>query len=176
MTEERQIDVDVSTDTATVIFWKSEITLAPNRAEANVTGTDYKGLGMRFVPAMDHGDTFVCGENQFDKATIGDKQLVQAPWCAYTVEVNGKPVTVAAFGHPSNARPVTWLIMLNPYPLLTGSLSLHTAPMILTQDRPMVLRYGLALWDERVSPNQIEEVYRDWLAKAGQSDPDRHSH
>ena len=165
MTEERQIGVDVSMDLTTLIVWKSKFTLASNRTSATLSGTDYKGLGMRFIPSMDRSGTFMCGKTKFGRANIGDKQLIQAPWCAYTADVNSKPVTVAMFSHPSNVRPATWFLMLSPYAMFSGTLSLHSAPIVLSRDQAMVLRYGIAVWDGAPSSNRIEEVYANWIVK-----------
>lgn len=165
LSEERQIEVDVSTDLTTLIFWKSKFTLASNRPTAKLSGTDYKGLGMRFIPSMDRSGTFMCGKTQFGQANIGDKQLIQAPWCAYTAEVNSKPVTVAMFSHPSNIRPATWFLMMSPYVLFSATLSLNTTPIALSRDQPMILRYGIAVWDGKPSSDQIEELYKNWFVK-----------
>jgi hypothetical protein len=165
LTEERQIGVDVSMELTTLVFWRSKFKLASNRTTVKISGTDYKGLGMRFIPSMDHSGTFICGRTKLGKANISDKQLIQAPWCAYSAEVNSKPVTVAMFSHPSNVRPATWFLMLNPYALFSGTLSLHSAPIVLNRDQPMVLRYGIAVWDGAPSSDRIEEVYTSWFVK-----------
>ena len=165
LTEERQIGVDVSMDLTTLIFWKSKFTLGTNRTTAKLSGTDYKGLGMRFIPSMDRTGTFMCGKTKFGQANIGDKQLFQAPWCAYTAEVNSKPVTVAIFSHPSNVRPATWFMMLSPFTFFSATLSLNTTPITLSRDQPMFLRYGVAVWDGELSSDRIEEVYKNWFVK-----------
>jgi len=165
LTEQRQIGIDVSMHLTTLVFWKSKFKLGSNRTTAKLSGTDYKGLGMRFIPSMDRTGTFMCGKTKFGRANIDDKQLIQAPWCAYTAEVNSKPVTVAMFSHPSNVRPATWFIMLSPYALFSGTLSLNTTPLVLNRDQTMVLRYGVAVWDGAPSSDRIEEVYKNWFGK-----------
>lgn len=88
---------------------------------------------------MDPKGTFMCGKTKFARANIDDKPLIHPPWCAYTAEVNSKPVTVAMFSHPSNVRPAAWFMMLSPYALFSGTLSLITTPIVLSRDQTIAL-------------------------------------
>jgi len=162
LNEERQIDVDVSNDLTTLVFWKSKFTLASDRTTAKLSGTDYNGLGMRFVTSMDRAGTFMRGRTRVGQTSRADKQT---SWCAYTAEVNSKPVTVAMFNHPSNVRPTTWFTMSNPFAYLSATMSLHESPLVLTRDHPLILRYGVGLWDGRAPSEHIEEAYQRWLLK-----------
>ena len=48
---------------------------------------------------------------------------------------------------------------------LSATMKLHKEPLKVSSDKPLVLRYAVALWDGRVEADQIEQLYRRWSAK-----------
>ena len=96
-------------------------------------------------------------------------------WCAYSADAEGKPVTVAVFDHPNNARhPATWFTMLEPFSYLCVTLGLHHEPLKLSMTArkldnesvvvlPPPLIYGVGLWDGQVAAEEIERLYRQWV-------------
>ncbi len=90
----------------------------------------------------------------------GDERNVPAAWCAYSAAPEGKPVTVAAFGHPDNVRgPATWFTMANAFAYMSATLNLYKEPLKLTADKPFVLRYAVAAWDGKIESSQIDKLY-----------------
>jgi len=43
-------------------------------------------------------------------------------------------------------------------------LCLHEEPLTVSADKPLRLRYAVALWDGRAETSRIEELYRTWIA------------
>ena len=124
----------------------------------------YFGLGLRFVTSMDNVGQFFNATGQPGKTVRGTERLVRATWCAYTAPVDGKPVTVALFDHPDNARhPATWFTMTQSFAYIAATLNLSEQPLTLSADRPLRLRYGLALWDGEVSPDAVQQAYQQWV-------------
>ena len=77
-------------------------------------------------------------------------------------------MTVALFDHPKNIRhPCTWFTMDNKFAYLAATLNLKKEPLALSDGETVCLRYGMAIWDGKASPREIESVYRSWLALAG---------
>ncbi len=77
--------------------------------------------------------------------------------------VDGKSVTVAMFDHPKNFRhPATWFTMAKPFAYLCVTLDLKNQPIEMQPDKPLPLRYGVALWDGTVKPAEIEKMYERW--------------
>jgi len=149
---------------ATLLSWQSSFSVPSGKESATLTGSHYFGLGMRFLESMDVGGQFRNAEGKTGDVVRGDERLVQARWCAYTAEANGKPVTVAMFGHPDNLRhPTQWFTMTKPFAYLSATLNLHREPLKVTSDRPLVLCYAVVLWDNRVENEQIENVYNWWV-------------
>ena len=115
---------------ATVVTWQSELYSPRTRADSvMLSGSHYFGLGMRFVRSMDGGEFFNADGKE---GTIfrGEERLVRSNWCAYTAAIDGKPVTVAMFGHPDNPRhPTTWFTMAKPFAYLSATMNLHEEPL-----------------------------------------------
>ena len=83
----------------------------------------------------------------------------------YTAPADGKPVTAALFDHPSNPRhPARMFSMVTPFAYLSATLNLAKEPMTITKAQPLTVRYGVALWDGKREPAQVQALYRKWLA------------
>lgn len=165
--EERALVVaDSNALKGSLLTWQTTFTLPEGINKAELTGSHYYGLGMRFDQSMDNGGTFLNAADIEGKIVRGDEKNFQANWCAYQAEMNGKPVTVAVFDHPDNARPVTWFTMGDNSPAfayLSATLNLQKEPMPLTAGQHMTVRYGVMLWDGRRPKEEIEEAYSWWL-------------
>ncbi len=150
---------------ATVVVWESRFTLpGGQKRSATLTGSHYHGLGLRFVESMDGTGEFMNSAGGDGEVVRGTERLIPARWCSYTAPVDGKPVTVAMFGHPGNPRdPTLWFTMTKPFAYLSATLNLWREPLKVVSDRPLVLRYATAVWDGRVSRDQIEAVWDCWL-------------
>ncbi len=127
-----------------------------------LSGSHYFGLGMRFLESMDKIGWFRNADDRPGEVVRGDERLVQSAWCAYSAEANGKPVTVAMFDHPHNPRPAMWFTMAKPFAYLSATLNLHEQPLIVSSGEPLLLRYGVALWDGRISSESIDRFYHRW--------------
>jgi len=149
---------------ATLLNWQSSLAVPSGKESVTLTGSHYFGLGMRFMKSMDVGGKFRNAEGRASDVVRGDERLVQARWCSYSAEANGKLVTVAMFGHPDNLRhPTLWFTMTKPFAYLSATLNLHREPLKVTSDKPLALRYAAAVWDNRVENEQIENVYNWWV-------------
>ncbi len=165
--ERRTLEVRQGTDLgATLLTWQSKFEVPAGKKSATLTGSHYHGLGMRFVKSMDKGGRFRNADGKPGTIFRSDERLVRSTWCAYTASADGKPVTVAMFDHPDNVRhPATWFTMTKPFAYLSATMKLHKQPLKVTSDKPLVLRYAVALWDGRVEANQIKQLYKRWSAK-----------
>jgi hypothetical protein len=165
LTEHRTIDVcQISELGATVVIWRSDLAVPKAKSFATLSGSHYFGLGMRFVRSMDGGEFFnASGED----GTVfrGEERLVAADWCAYTGAIEGKPVTVAMLGHPSNPRhPTTWFMMAKPFAYLSATLNLHEQRLVVKAGERLVLRWAVLAWDGRTEKERVDEAYQ-WLLK-----------
>jgi hypothetical protein len=149
---------------ATVVTWQCQLANLGPRRSMTISGSHYFGLGMRFVRSMDGGE-FLNAEGKEGTIFRGEERLVQSNWCAYTAAVEGKPVTVAMLGHPSNPRhPTTWFTMAKPFAYLSGTLNLHQEPLSLEAEKPLELCYAVVVWDGKAGKDQIDQAYQ-WFVR-----------
>ena len=163
--EDRTIEVRrVSGVDVTLLSWQSSLAVPPGKDAVVLSGSHYFGLGMRFVESMDASGQFRNAGGKTGEVVRGDERLTLANWCAYTAEANGKPVTVAMFGHPDNVRhPTLWFTMTKPFAYLSATMNLHREPLKVTSEKPLILRYTVALWDGPVADEQISRIYQQWV-------------
>ena len=152
------------TGDATLVTWRSQFALAEGIDAVKIDGRHYFGLGMRFIRAMDATGTFLNADNAKAQTYRGDEKLLRSRWCAYTVKIEGKPVTVAMFDAPKNPRhPAMWFTMKKPFAYLSATLGLHKEPLDLKQGGKLNLRYAVVLWDAEIKPEKIEATYKQWI-------------
>ncbi len=163
--EDRTVEIRrMSGVDVTLLSWQSNLAVPPGKDSVVLAGSHYFGLGMRFVESMDVKGQFRNAEGKTGEVVRGDERLTPANWCAYSAEANGKPVTVAMFGHPDNVRgPASWFTMTKPFAYLSATMNLHKEPLKVVSDKPLVLRYAVALWDGPVADEQISRIYQQWI-------------
>jgi len=164
--EERTIEVFVAADLeASLLTWQARLTVPAGRTSATLSGSPYFGLGVRFLESMDDGGHF---QNADGATGVSGTNDVRSAWCAYQAVADGKTVTFAMFDHPDNVRyPATWYTMGDKpgeFVYMTNTLNLKREPLAISSDQPLVLRYGVALWDGRADAARVGELYRRWAA------------
>ena len=149
----------------TLLTWESRFEVPQGRESVTLAGSHYFGLGMRFLTSMDVDGQFRNAAGKTGDVVRGDERLVRSDWCAYAASANGKPVTIAMFGHPDNLRhPTHWFTMTKPFAYLSATLNLHKEPLKIVSSKPLVLRYGVVLWDGQVERDTINHLYKQWAA------------
>ena len=149
---------------ATLLEWRCCLHTPPGRNTIELSGHPYYGLGMRFLPSMNDGGRFFNANGKPGVVIGGDQRLTVTKWCAYAARANQKPVTVAVFDDPANlARPATMFTMTQSFAYLSATVDGWKRPVTLTADRPLELRYGVALWDGEVDGATVERLYAKWL-------------
>ena len=90
---------------AALLTWRSVLNLPPEVDSARLWGRPYFGLGLRFREALDGAGPFVHASGEPGRVVRGEERLTRSTWCAYSGEIDGRPVTVAGFDDPRNPRP-----------------------------------------------------------------------
>jgi hypothetical protein len=148
----------------TLLNWQSSLAVPPGKKSMTLSGSHYFGLGMRFLESMDKGGQFFNAAGAMGEVVRGTERITRADWCAYTAEADGRPVTIAMFGHPENLRnPTYWFTMTAPFAYLAATLNLYREPLVVTSDKPLVLHYTVAVWDGRIDRSKIDQVYHSWV-------------
>jgi hypothetical protein len=164
--EQRRIAATrVPPSSATLLTWESRLAVPPGKDSVVLSGAHYFGLGMRFIRSLDAVGEFRNADGKPGVVFRGDERLVRSNWCAYVVKAAGTEMTAAMFDHPDNARhPATWFTMTKPFAYLSATMALHEEPLKVEAGEPLSLCYGVALWNQRVEPGQIEKMYQRWIS------------
>ncbi len=147
---------------ANVLTW--ETSLVPASTSAEVGGSHYYGLGMRFIESLDKVGRFFNSDNDQGEIFRGDERLAEADWCAYSA-TGDFPMTACMLNDPQNSKPATWFTMPSPFSYLSATVRYHEKPFRITQTKPLKLRYAVALWDGIFNNDQIEALYQDWAGQ-----------
>lgn len=147
---------------ATLLTWWSVVRPIELKAEIKLSGSHYFGLGMRFVKSMDGAEFFTAKGPVDGNIVRNDERLTPGNWCACYGQVDGKPVTVAMFDSPRNPRPVLWFTMAKQFSYLSATINLWKEPLTVIASKPLDLKYGVAAWDGKVSPEEIEKMFQRW--------------
>jgi hypothetical protein len=172
MTEERVITVfDPNSVSASLLTWQSTLAPAQNRTAVTLSGSHYFGLGMRFIESMNQVGTFFNSQHDPGELVRGGERLVRAAWCALRAPAAAGPVTVAVLDHPDNARhPATHFTMPAPFAYMSATLNVWKQPLQLSAEKPLRLRYGVAIWDGEVPADRVEQLYRRWVELTGEAE------
>jgi len=163
--EQRKIKICQQGDVkVTLLNWQTSLEVPAGKKSMTLSGSHYFGLGMRFLESMDTGGEFVNITGQAGDIVRGAERIARADWCAYIAKADGRPVTIAMFGHPENPRhPTHWFTMTAPFAYLAATLNLHKETLVVNSNKPLVLRYAVAVWDGRIDKNKIDQVYHLWI-------------
>ena len=152
---------------ATLLAWRCRLQTPPGKDSVVLAGSDYFGLGMRFVSSMDSGGCFFIAGGKVGEVLRGGERLTATKWCAYTAQADGHPVSVAVFDNPANPRfPATMFTLTKPFAYLSATLNQSKEPLAVKADKPLDLCYGVALWDGEVDQATVEKLYQRWLKLA----------
>jgi len=165
LNEERSIGIFLTEKPkATVLTWRSKLSLPSGKKKVTLEGSHYHGLGMRFVASMDREGTFINESGDLGQIYRGTERLGKAAWCAYISKISDNWVTVAMFGHPSNIRgKPLFFTMTKPFAYLSATLGLYKEPLVLKGKQSLQLIYGVAVLDGKAEKAEIEALYRLWL-------------
>lgn len=150
---------------ATLVQWRSRLSVPPEKKSASLEGRIYFGLGLRFLASMDRdGRYFHATDKPTQIIDKNESHLVAAKWCAYTASADGKPVTVAVFDHPQNPRhPATFFMKVKCFSYLSATMNLAEKTIELASGEPLSLCYAVGVWDGEVEYDVIEALYQKWL-------------
>jgi len=148
----------------TALEWKSEFEVGSKSSEVTLTGANYNGLGIRFVPELDAAASHFSPEG---KLSLSNNEQDVSPhfWEAVAFAVPGKPATIALFGAPDNARGDSrFFAMEKPFTYLSATQGLTQVPLIYTRGEHFTLNYLVVLYPELESAKNLDERGRRWIA------------
>jgi hypothetical protein len=110
------------------------------------------------------------------QSAVGEKEVWGKPatWVDYSGQVDGQPVGIVIFAHPSNPRyPPRWhsraygLFAVNPWGLkdFTGDKSASGGGLQMAAGERMRLRYRVIIHGSDLTSLNLPDVYREYLKK-----------
>ncbi len=148
----------------TALHWKSEFEVGSATNVVTLTGANYHGLGMRFLPELDAPAVHLTAEGRPDLS--GNKQDVSTHgWEAVVFDVPGKPATIALYGDPGNARGnAHYFAMKTPFAYLSATQGLDREPLVYRKGDRFELNYLITVSPELRSTEVLAERGRQWIA------------
>jgi hypothetical protein len=165
--EVRKISLVPLTENITLLDWQSTLKAVNDTVLGDEGHGHYHGLGVRFVQEMDKDGRFFNSTGKNDGEIVrGDERLTPCRWMAYAAKLEGKPVTVALFDHPSNTIPMTVFTMGDAggiFAYMSATTHFYHKPMALKAGQTFSVKYRIAVWDGEVSPETVETKYREFV-------------
>lgn len=124
--------------------WESAITPAEGRETVRLSGAQYFGLGMRFLPAWAKQGEFIWSDPTISSAVCREK-VTTGDWCAVRNSIEDRTVTVLMLAQTTNPRPGEWFTMSKPFCYLSATLNLKKEPFTLAKGQSWTLRYSIAV-------------------------------
>ena len=147
------------------LHWRSRFTVGTKTNTVVLTGSNYHGLGMRFLQELDGVAVHISPAGKPDLSN--NRQDVTAfPWEAVTFDTPGKPATIAVFGAPGNARGnPRFFAMRTAFPYLAATQGLDQEPLVYRAGDTFELNYLVTLYPEMKTAEALSERARRFASQ-----------
>lgn len=157
------LTVDESRDEV-ALRWQAEFEPGPAAERVKLHGSDYNGLGLRLPAGWDHVAHHANSENAPYSAEQR-RDVTAARWAAVSHAVNGREITVALLGRPSNPGDTRFFSMLNPFAYLSVTQNLEKTPLEHARGDKFGIDYLLLVHAGEKPRDFLEQRYRSWAAQ-----------
>lgn len=161
--EQRSLTLTVDEASREVaVQWRSRFAVGSKTNTVVLTGSNYHGLGMRFLKEL---DPFAIHFSPAGKTDLGGtrQDVTQLPWEAVAFDAPGKPATIALFGYPGNARgDARFFAMRDPFAYLSATQNLDQEPLVYHQGDKFKLDYLVVLYPEVKSTEALAKRGAQW--------------
>lgn len=162
--ETRTLRIGVEEKTGEVVVdWQGEFEVGAGAERVQLHGSEYNGLGMRMPESWDR---VAVHENstRLPFPNGGRRDVLPARWTSTTHGSDGGRETMLAFfGHEANAGGETrFFTELVPYCYVSATQGLNAAPIEHARGERWSVRYLLAVYSERKTPEFLDERWRQW--------------
>lgn len=140
--------------------WTSAFEVGGRTNMVTLTGSSYFGLGMRFEAEL---DPLAVHWNAGGQPDVANNRQDVSPhaWAAVTFDRPGRPVTLAVFGDPANARsPATYFAMKTPFAYLSATQALDKEPLVYRAGDRFEVSYLVTLQPGVMSKAALDERAR----------------
>lgn len=142
--------------------WRGDFQVGPAATKVTLSGTDYHGLGVRFIRAWDRVATHLNSDN-LPYPTQGKRDVLPARWAAVTHRWDGHAATLAVLARPGEMRgPTKFFSMLDGFCYLSATQGLDQAPLTYQAGERFGVRYLVLVYPKVQSPDFLQQRYRAW--------------
>ncbi len=160
--EDRELTLTAQTEPGRVVLdWKARFEVGPGGDAVELHGSNYNGLGMRFLQELDPlADFWVGGRHiQFDKP----QQVVTAPYAAVQFPRAAKPATILLVSSPANPDDSSRFFVMNtPFAYLSVTQGLDEQPRTYQRGDAFTLEYRLVVYSRLVAPGELDQAATAW--------------
>jgi hypothetical protein len=170
--EDRTLRIRIDESSGEVALrWHSSFRVGPDVPEVTLTGSNYNGLGLRFLQALDPLASHLIGSVQ--PVLGGTRQDVsQAAWGAVRFDGPGKPATVAVFGSPENQGGLAhFFSMKSPFAYLAATQGLDQKPLRFKTGETFALDYLVTVYPEIKTADFLTRRAQSWTAPVRRQAP-----
>lgn len=164
--ETRTITLDVDEKTREVALqWRSEFEVGPKAPEVTISGSEYFGLGMRFLQEFDPVSSPLIGTTRVES----DRLVAPGPFGAMEFDAPGRPATVALYASPANSKsPATFFtIRRTPFAYLSATQALDKGPLKYKAGDRFAVEYLVVTYPEAKSPESLAKRGAAWTRSLG---------
>jgi Methane oxygenase PmoA len=143
--------------------WKSEFALGSKAAEVTISGSEYFGLGVRFLQDLDPVSSPMIGATVVE----GDRLVAPGPFGAMRFDAPGRPATIALFASPTNAKsPATFFTMRRkPFAYLAATQALDKAPLKYKAGDRFTVEYLVVTYPMIKPAVELDQRGNLWVAR-----------
>jgi hypothetical protein len=145
------------------LTWRSEFEVGPATNEVTLEGSNYFGLGVRFLAELDPLAKHFTARGGLDLAD-NRQDVSQHPWVAVAFPRSEAPATLAMLGDPKNAGGAPWFFsMKTPFAYLSATQRLDQQPRRYGRGERFTLQYLVTVTPKVATPTTLEARYQRWL-------------
>jgi hypothetical protein len=153
--EDRSLRVTVDESTGeTAIRWHADFQVGTSSPEITLAGSNYNGLGIRFLQSLDPVATHLIGGTQLDLAGTRH-DVTSAAWGAVQLNDPTRPATIAVFSSPGNAGgEAHYFSMARPFAYLAATQGLDQKALHYKTGDKFSLDYLIVVYPE-IKPGEF---------------------
>lgn len=139
----------------TALHWTSTFEVGGKTNQVTLSGANYFGLGMRFLPELDPLAKHVNSGNTPDLSD-SKQDVATGDWASVSFDVPGKPATLVIYGHPNNPGGAAhFFTMKTPFAYVSATQGLEKESRVYRAGETFKLAYTVLVYPELKSPKFI---------------------
>lgn len=161
--ENRKLKVIIDEGNDVIILdWTGNFKVGDFAEKVTLSGTDYHGLGLRFVREFDKVAKHFNPAN-LPYPTGGKHDLIETPWAGVYCNLGGKPVTIAMFTHPDVAGKSVYFSMIDPFAYLSATQGINKEPLVYSKGDNFTIRYLVVISGNELSLEKLGQIRKNWI-------------